>query len=147
MSATTRPISFLTRDAAPDPALALTIRWEISPRALLASAPAAALLNGEAPRLVSAALLWHIDHASARAELSLELTRSERHSIPLTGPIAATIARDSESIHIDADGALHLSLRPTQGDPAILYARTPLLAAALALPGGVYDAPSIARPR
>ena len=130
-----------------EPELALAIRWDISPAALLGSATAAALLNGEAPRLVSAALLWHIRGTTARAELALTLTRNERHTIPLTGPLPITTSITAGDIHIDAADALHLSLRHGSGDPAILYARTSLLAATLALPGGVYDAPAIVTTR
>ena len=145
MSVINRPISLHATDA--EPALALAIRWEIAATALLASAPAAALLNGEAPRLVSAALIVHIRSGAARAELALTLTRNEQHTIPLTALIPATIARDADDIHIDAGDALHLSLRTGTGDPAILYARTSLLGSALALPGGVYDAPALAATR
>ena len=149
MSTTTRPISLHTREPAPA-AIALTIRWEISPRALLASPPAAALLNGEAPRLAAAALLWHITSTTARAELALELTDKSHHAIPLTDALPITTIRlpDAGLIHIDAASeggtdALHLTLRDRAGDSTILFARTPLLANALALPGGVYDAPTL----
>lgn len=142
MSAIIRTIPFPATAAEPE--LALAIRWEISPTALLGSAPAAAMVNGEATRLVSAALVWHIRSTSARAELALTLTRNERHTIPLTDLIPVTTTITSDDIHIDATDALHLSLRSGEGGPAILYARTPLLAATLALPGGVYDAPAIA---
>ncbi len=126
-----------------EPELALAIRWEISPTALLGSATAVALLNGEAPRLVAAALLWHIRGTTARAELALTLTRNERHNIPLAGPLPITNTITSGDIHIYAANTLHLSLRQGEGDPVILYARTSLLATTLALPGGVYDAPAI----
>ena len=144
MSATIRPISLHTREPAPS-VLALSIRWEISPRALLASAPAAALLNGEAPRLAAAALIWHISETTARAELALELTDKSRHSIPLAVPTPITINRHSDSnlLHIAAADILHLTLRDHADEPAILFARTSLLAGELALPGGVYDAPAL----
>ncbi len=146
MSATTHPIPLHIREPAPS-VLALTIRWEISPRALLASPPAAALLNGQAPRLVAAALLWHITSTTARAELALELTDSSRHSIPLTDALPITTIRlsDADLIHIEVPNALHITLRHTDA-PAILFARTSLLASPLALPGGVYDAPTLTRP-
>lgn len=145
MSVINRPISFHATDA--EPALALAIRWEIAATALLASAPAAALLNGEAPRLLSAALIVHIRSGAARAELALTLTRNEQHVIPLSGLIPATITHDANHIHIDAGDALHLTVRVDADDPVIRYARTSLLGSALALPGGVYDAPSLATGR
>ena len=150
MSATIRPISLHTREPAPA-ARALAIRWEISPRALLACAPAAALLNGQAPRLAAAALVWHVNSNSARAELVLELNDSTRHIIPLTAAIPITTIRqpDSNLIHIDAPApanTLHITLREHADKPAILFARTSLFAHPLALPGGVYDAPTLTRP-
>jgi hypothetical protein len=147
MSATIRPISL---NAAPNESdrapfsrhAAIAIRWEINPGALLAS-PGAAILNGEAARLKFCALVWHIDRAAARAELSLELTGNEHHTIALIPPtpIARMTADALEAI--DAPGLLAVTLRYDGARPALLFARTTLLGGTLALPGGVYDAPTL----
>ena len=154
MSATTRPISLHTREPAPTTArpLALTIRWDISPRALLerGRVPLAACppVTNYNQRPTSAALLWHIDRLSARAELALDLTDAQRHAIPLSPAIPIAITRDpaTDLLHIDAADALHLTIRGHADEPILLFARTPLLTGALSLPGGVYDAPTLSRP-
>ena len=143
MSATARPISPCTgaRDGAARARRSLEIRWEISPAAVLASQPAAALLNGEAPRLRSCALVWRIEDRFAHAELVLQLAGGELHVIALVGhtPIERHQTPGIESI--DAPGALSLTLRDDDKEP--LYARTTLLTDRLSLPGGVYDGPRL----
>ena len=143
MPATTRAITARREPLEAPCAAALAICWTISPTALLAS-PGAAILNGQAAKLRACALVVHVDHAVARAELAVELTTGERTVIPLAAPAPIERATDDIIESIEAPGLIALTLR-TEGDaPAILYARTPLLEHALALPGGVYDAPTLA---
>lgn len=139
MSATLRPISLFTAAGAPAARRTLVIRWEISPNALLAS-PGAAILNGQAAKLRSVALVCRVDESTSRAELALSLTTGESHTIALSENrrIERTAIGDVE--HIEVPGLLTLAMH----DEQILYARTPLLTQALALPGGTYDGPAIA---
>ncbi len=123
--------------------------WDISPSALLAS-PGAAMLNGHAAKLKSAALSIRVEQPAnfttplVHATLVCELTDHTTDRLPMTPPhgVPCRITTDAATslTLIDAEHTLSLTLR----DKTILYARTPLLTTKLALPGGVYDVPRIA---
>jgi hypothetical protein len=121
---------------------AITIRWEISPTALLAS-PGAAILNGQASKLKACALLVHVDGAAVRAELACDLTTGEQSTIVLGVPASLERSENDSLESIAAAGVLSLSVRNGGHGPELLYARTPLLTETLSLPGGAYDAPAI----
>lgn len=139
VSTTLRPISLFPTAPAPAARLALVIRWDISPTALLAS-PGAAILNGQAAKLRSVALICRVDDSTSCAELTLNLITGESHTITLSENRRIQRATIGDIEHIEAPGLLTLALH----DDRILYARTPLLTQVLALPGGTYDVPAIA---
>lgn len=129
------------RPAAGGP-LVRAVRWTISPDALRAYAPA--IVNGHASELAAAEL--RVELHPPRAALVLTYARGDRaeHALPL-GPDAPVIERDEARglTHVELAGAVALCLRTgPDGAPEIVYAQTPLLAA-IGLPGGVYDVPSI----
>lgn len=132
----------------------VTVRWEISRAAIHASRPD--LVPAEVPVAVSGApvlLEWRVDlhetgTVTAHASLfdptcdrmtPLLSTSSSLYSLG-EGP---TWIEDGSMLHIDIPGLLKLSFRSSEGNGALLYARTNVLAD-LGLPGGRYESPTLA---
>jgi hypothetical protein len=147
MTTAARQHAALLRPAAGGGDLAC-VRWPISAPALLGS-PAAARLNGHAPRLASCELTLRVlieaGHAAVHAALDVTLSGGERESIPVLSPggAPAQVLDEGSRVHVDAPGVLAATLLRTPDGLTLAYARTPLLAATLGLPGGVYDAPTL----
>lgn len=137
----------------PGPAVAsVTLRWDVSPRALTAAGAGARLLNGHAATLRSCSLVVRVQGLDGRggcvahARLDLRMAGGQTDSIPLTElpGVSATLDIDAatDCLNVEAPGVLSLTLR-TREALALRFARTPLLTDRLGLPGGVYDAPGL----
>lgn len=137
---------------------AVTLRWDISPRAMVAAGAGARLLNGHAATLKTCALMLHVQGLDGQgpclvhARLELAQSGGRKDAIPLTElpGVLATLDVDSETgyLNVDAPGLLSLTLRARGAGagrggnvPALRFARSALLADRFGLPGGVYDAP------
>lgn len=134
-----------------------SVRWDIGARALVSASAGAKLLNGHAAGLRACSLLVRVTGLDGsgpclvRASLELVMgggAGGQSDSIPLTetpGAIA-TLTDDPAAacVSIDAPGLLSLTVRTAGAEPALLFARSGLLADRLGLPGGVYDAPELA---
>ncbi|MCC6321860.1 MAG: hypothetical protein IT438_10555 [Phycisphaerales bacterium] len=117
---------------------ALVVRWEISPSAIRCSPlPEVAAMNGQAERIGRATLEWRVEDDIASAALRLEIGEDDA-IVPLVAEARASVVRDGEWVHIEVDDRLTASER----DGRVVYAQTTLLAAALGLSGGVYEAPA-----
>lgn len=135
----------------PEQAMAtlLEVRWDISLGAFLAADSVRTLLNGHAAALARVALAIRVEHDCAiHAFLVLsQRGRGVDHpplSLSLSTPRPhARIVQDSRFLHLDAPGLLSASLHTDISPPRLAFATSPLLEAALHLPGGVYDAPTL----
>lgn len=116
----------------------MTLRWEISPRALRrAAVPAVAAMNGQAEKIAAAWLEWRIDEDHASARLVLEIGEDDM-VIPVAEAHGNWIIDDASELDHGVFGdALVLSVR---GHTPV-YVKTRLLDEVLGLGGGVYDIP------
>jgi hypothetical protein len=121
---------------------AVAIRWEIGPRALLASR-GAAMFNGEAWRVRACAVVIEIGPDGAGAALELLLADGGRKRMPLAARAGVSHASERGLESFAADGIVEATLREGGEEIELLYARTPVLERVLGLPGGVYDAPMV----
>lgn len=117
---------------------AMTLRWEISPRAIRhAPVPAIAAMNGQAEKIATARLEWQVNDDRAIARLVLEIGEDDV-VIPLADVRGAWVV---DAIGGCAHGEFGEVLAVTVRNDAIMYARTRILSEALGLSGGVYDSP------
>lgn len=119
---------------------AITVRWEISPRAIRhAPVPVIAAMNGQAEKIATARLEWRIDEDRASARLVLEINEDD-HVIPLAEARGSWLVDEvSQLEHGTFRDELVVSMR---GDE-LVYVRTRLICQVLALSGGVYGAPRL----
>lgn len=117
---------------------AMTLRWEISPRAIRhAPIPAITAMNGQAEKIAAARLEWRIDDDHASARLVLEIGEDDL-VIPIAEATGSWVADDPGGFAHAAFGDL-LAVTVRGGEP--VYVRTRLLDEVLGLRGGVYDTP------
>lgn len=119
------------------------VRWFISPDALRLYAPA--MLNGHAAQVREAELIIDLTDNSPRALLRLCYGPSDRadHALPIPAAAVAITPDESGTMeHIEIPGVISLTIGRNRGEPKLIYAHSPLLAA-IGLPGGVYDVPEL----
>lgn len=106
--------------------------------------------RGEAAALAagatSARLVWTITtsregvHAVCRLEVE-QADRSEHLTLVERAAVSLTTDPDGAHEHVEIPSLLSLTLQ--SGNRELVYAKTSVLTNHLALPGGVYDAPTI----
>jgi hypothetical protein len=96
------------------------------------------MLNGEAGRMRSCALVVEIGEREARAALEVGLDGDERVGIEIA-PACAVERSEEGELESVVGAVIEAMVRGRE----LLYARTPLLEGALGLMGGVYDGPVV----